>query len=213
MRAFSSYFGLVNLAERVHRIRRRASYRAADAPPQPGSLEAVLRGLKDEGMGPDEVTRALARCRIAPVFTAHPTEAVRRSLLTKGQRIARTLLARLIPGREELPLGESAVAEAQAAGRPVFVDFTAAWCVSCQVNKLGTLSDSRVRDVFAQQDVALFRADFTNRDPVIADALARHGAAGVPLYLVYPPESGDPEVLPPLLTSGIVIRAVNDAVN
>ena len=138
-------------------------------------------------------------------------------LLTLG---ALSVTARLEPvirtvsGQSEwAQWSESAVAEAQAAGRPVFVDFTAAWCVSCQVNKLGTLSDSRVRDVFAQQDVALFRADFTNRDPVIADALARHGAAGVPLYLVYPPESGDPEVLPPLLTSGIVIRAVNDAVN
>lgn len=108
---------------------------------------------------------------------------------------------------------DAAVAEAQAAGRPVFVDFTAAWCVTCQVNKLGALSDGQVKAVFAEQDVALFRADFTNQDPVIADALARYGAAGVPLYLVYPPDGGEPDVLPPLLTSTIVIQAVNDAVN
>jgi thiol:disulfide interchange protein DsbD len=70
-----------------------------------------------------------------------------------------------------------------------------------------------VKAAFADHDVALFRADFTNQDPEIAAALARHGAAGVPLYLVYPAEDGAPEVLPPLLTSGIVIQAVNDAVN
>jgi thiol:disulfide interchange protein DsbD len=118
------------------------------------------------------------------------------------------------PGESEwAQWSDSAVLEAQAAGRPVFVDFTAAWCVTCQVNKLGALSDGQVKAAFADHDVALFRADFTNQDPEIAAALARHGAAGVPLYLVYPAEDGAPEVLPPLLTSGIVIQAVNDAVN
>ncbi|WP_440959173.1 protein-disulfide reductase DsbD family protein [Oceanicaulis sp. LC35] len=123
-------------------------------------------------------------------------------------------VTRTAPGQSEwAQWSDSAVLEAQAAGRPVFVDFTAAWCVSCQVNKLGALSDGQVKAAFAEQNVALFRADFTNRDSVIAEALARHGSAGVPLYLVYPAESGEPEILPPLLTSGIVIRAINDAVN
>ena len=138
-------------------------------------------------------------------------------LLTLG---ALSVTARMEPVSQTSP-GQSAwaewsdraVVEAQAAGRPVFVDFTAAWCVTCQVNKLGALSDGQVKAVFAQQDVALFRADFTNQDPQIAAALDRHGAAGVPLYLVYPPNGGEPEVLPPLLTSGLVIQAVNDAVN
>ncbi len=105
-----------------------------------------------------------------------------------------------------------AIEAARAEGRPVFVDFTAAWCVSCQVNKLVALQDGRVKAAFADHDVALFRADFTNRDDVIAAELARHGAPGVPLYLVYPASGGAPQVLPPILTGPIVIQALQRAV-
>jgi len=104
------------------------------------------------------------------------------------------------------------VEQLQAEGRPVFVDFTAAWCVTCQVNKLGALSDSRVLAAFAEHDVALLRADFTNRDPEIAAELGRWGSAGVPLYLMFPADGGEPDILPPLLTETIVIRSVEDAV-
>lgn len=105
-----------------------------------------------------------------------------------------------------------AVQQAQAEGRPVFVDFTAAWCVTCQVNKVGALADGDVITTFLAHDVALFRADFTSRDPVIADELARHSAPGVPLYLVFPADGSAPEVLPPLLTRSIVIQAVEQSV-
>ncbi len=92
VRAFATYFSAVNLAERVHRIRRRRDYQRAGAAPQPGGLEAVLRGLKAEGVPFDALQDLLARLRVEPVFTAHPTEAVRRVLLEKEREIVRCLL-------------------------------------------------------------------------------------------------------------------------
>ena len=93
MRAFSAYFGAVNMAEQVHRLRRRIAYRR-EGRHQPGGLRAALQALKDEGHGAEEVARALGRIRVEPVFTAHPTEAVRRTLLKKDQRLARLLVDR-----------------------------------------------------------------------------------------------------------------------
>ncbi|HHQ48121.1 MAG TPA: phosphoenolpyruvate carboxylase [Acidobacteria bacterium] len=94
VRAFSAYFALVNMGERVHRIRRRRAY-LKTGKPQPGSLEAVLAGLAERGTALDRVREVLSRLRVEPVFTAHPTEAVRRTILAKEQRIARLLIDRM----------------------------------------------------------------------------------------------------------------------
>jgi thiol:disulfide interchange protein len=72
-----------------------------------------------------------------------------------------------------------------AGGQPVFVDFTAAWCVTCQYNKKTTLSHADVLADFSSKNVALLRADWTRRDPAISAALAQLGRNGVPVYVVY----------------------------
>ena len=72
-----------------------------------------------------------------------------------------------------------------AAGQPVFVDFTAAWCVTCQYNKKTTLANDEVLADFRRRNVALLRADWTRRDPAITAALASLGRNGVPVYVLY----------------------------
>ncbi len=93
VRAFSAWFSAINLAERVHRIRRRRDYQRASGEPQPGGLEAVLRGLRDDGIGIEAIVELLPRMLIEPVFTAHPTEAIRRALLVKERAVVARLIA------------------------------------------------------------------------------------------------------------------------
>ncbi len=93
-RAFSGYFALVNMAERVQRIRRRREYLRSGTP-QPGSLDDVMRRLAASGATPGEVRAVLGKMLVEPVFTAHPTEAIRRTILAKEQRVAALLIDRL----------------------------------------------------------------------------------------------------------------------
>jgi thiol:disulfide interchange protein DsbD len=109
------------------------------------------------------------------------------------------------------PWSPQLVAELQSQKKVIFVDFTARWCATCQVNKRLTLTSAEVKKAFADHDVAFLEADWTNRDPVIAEALAEHDRAGVPLYLVYPAAGGPPAVLPQVLSPGLVAKAVKDA--
>jgi thiol:disulfide interchange protein DsbD len=95
-------------------------------------------------------------------------------------------------------------------GRGVFVDFTATWCVTCQLNKATTLRSRDVQAAFAREDVVLLEADWTNRDDTIARALAEHGRDGVPLYLYYAPGEASPRVLPQILSVRIVLDAIAD---
>ncbi len=117
VRAFAAYFGAINLAERVHRIRRRRDHQRNDEAPQPGGLEAVLGELRAQGVGLDEVRALLPRLSIEPVFTAHPTEVVRRALLDKEHVIVERLVADLDRGRtpDERRADEARIAQALAS--------------------------------------------------------------------------------------------------
>lgn len=109
------------------------------------------------------------------------------------------------------PWSAERLAAARAEGRPVFVNFTAAWCVSCQVNEKVALSTDKVARAFATSNAVYLKGDWTRKDAVIEAELARHGRAGVPLYLVYGAKGGDGVILPQLLTADTVVRALESA--
>ena len=111
-------------------------------------------------------------------------------------------------GVDALTFDPAGIENLRAEGRGVFIDFTAAWCVTCQVNKLTVLSRADVAQAFAAGGTALMVADWTRRDPVITEALAAFGANGVPLYVYYPPQ-GEPVVLAQPLSARAVIEAVS----
>ena len=100
------------------------------------------------------------------------------------------------------------VSELQAEGRSIFVDFTAAWCVTCKVNEKVVLDQERTKKLFQDTNTAFLIADWTNKNDVIAQELAKYGRAGVPLYLVYNQNSVSPEILPQVLTYDVIRDAI-----
>jgi thiol:disulfide interchange protein len=107
------------------------------------------------------------------------------------------------------PYSEQAVDAARAAGHPVFIDFTAAWCLSCQVNERVVLKTAEVESALLKGGVVTMKADWTNDDPAITAKLASVGRAGVPTYVVYPAAVGSAaDVLPELLTKDLVLKAI-----
>ena len=136
VRAFSTYFQVVNIAERVHRIRRRRDYqRAGTQAPQPDGLQAALQQLKSQGVTLQELEHWLPRIDIEPVFTAHPTEAVRRALLEKEQLMVASLVANLD--------GQRTPGEAAADDARFRMALTASWQTTDSSPERPTVDDER----------------------------------------------------------------------
>ncbi|HEY0957527.1 MAG TPA: thioredoxin family protein [Roseateles sp.] len=101
------------------------------------------------------------------------------------------------------------LAELRAQNKPVFVNMTASWCISCLVNERVALSRPEVKDAFAQAGITYLKGDWTREDPAVTAVLKAHGRSGVPLYLYYAPGAAEAQVLPQILTPGLVIEAVS----
>jgi thiol:disulfide interchange protein len=99
---------------------------------------------------------------------------------------------------------EAAVARYRAEGKPLFVYFTADWCLTCKANEAAAIEREAVRDAFAKAGVKVLVGDWTNGDPAITRFLESRGRAGVPLYLWYEPGQAEPEELPQILTPGML---------
>jgi thiol:disulfide interchange protein/DsbC/DsbD-like thiol-disulfide interchange protein len=110
------------------------------------------------------------------------------------------------------PFSQKALDDLLAAGEPVFVDFTADWCISCKFNERTAIDVPAVREAFSKNRVVPMKADWTNANPEITAALKRFGRVGVPFYVLYPRGgSGQPIILPEILTQSIVLDALSKA--
>ena len=178
VRAFAAYFGTTNLAERVHRIRRRRDYEREVSIPQPGGLEAVLTELRDAGIDYDAFAALLQRLSIEPVFTAHPTEAVRRVLLEKEREVVTRLVSDI--DRTHTP------PERHTDLERIRQALSAAWQTSESPHISPTVADERAHVGFYLGDV-LYRVL-----PVFHEVFA------AAIQSVY----GKQPVLPPLLRFG-----------
>ncbi|HSY08648.1 MAG TPA: phosphoenolpyruvate carboxylase [Steroidobacteraceae bacterium] len=141
VRAFSAWFQVVNIAEKVHRIRRRRQYFLKEsARPQPGGVEDALGALKERGASFDEVFALIGSLRIEPVFMAHPTESTRRTMLRKRQRITQLLLDRLDP--------TLAPNEMRSIAGRLRTELTSAWQTEDHPREKLTVSDEREHVLF-----------------------------------------------------------------
>jgi thiol:disulfide interchange protein len=105
------------------------------------------------------------------------------------------------------PFTAARLAALEAAGKPVFVNLTADWCVTCLINERVALDSAGVRHAFAARGIVALKGDWTSRNPEITALLQQYGRSGVPLYLLYGGK-GDPVILPQILTASTVLDAL-----
>lgn len=177
-------------------------------------VAALLLALGLWLMGINQARRAEGGTAIVSAIAA--TLAIVSAIGLTGAALS---MARSEPGPASAPAGElasqpwsaQAVAAAQAEGRPVLVNFTADWCVTCKINERTSLNAPAVAEALAATRAVYLVGDWTRRDDAITRELERHGRSGVPLYLVYGPTPAEPRILPQLLTPGVVADALESA--
>jgi thiol:disulfide interchange protein/DsbC/DsbD-like thiol-disulfide interchange protein len=129
-----------------------------------------------------------------------------------GQKFRATKTASSLTTGDWIPFSPERVQSELAAGRTVFVDFTAAWCITCKFNEASVLESTAVKSAFERFGVVKMKADWTNADPVITKTLKQFGRVGVPLYVLYPAATpNQPIVLPELLTQSLVLNHLQSA--
>ena len=104
------------------------------------------------------------------------------------------------------PFTPERLAEELKQGHSVFVDFTAAWCLTCKFNEASVLESSAVRTAFQRHGVVKIKADWTNADPAITKILKQFGRPGVPMYVLYPGKDAEPILFPELLTQSLILE-------
>jgi thiol:disulfide interchange protein DsbD len=161
--------------------------------------EFVQRGRKRKGLGMAACAAVLA---VSYFLLMEKQLRWRDPVPVRGTEIARTSAG----GIAWQTWSPEAVEKARAEGHPVFVDFTADWCLTCKVNEQVAIERPEVRDAFAKAGVIVLRGDWTRRDPAITRYLTAQGAAGVPLYVWYPAGGGAPQQLPQVLTPNSLVN-------
>jgi thiol:disulfide interchange protein DsbD len=114
-----------------------------------------------------------------------------------------------LPSGPHEPWSAARLETLRAEGRPVFVNLTAAWCISCKVNELVALDTEAVQAAFTAAGITQLVGDWTRGDAAITALLRAHGREGVPLYLFYPAQGGPPAILPQILTEGMLLRTIS----
>ena len=177
-----------------------------------GALAAfgATKALEQADLAPDDRTKHV-RWAMTAVAAALAV-----LFVTQGARVTPTLAAQPTApftdrnGLTWLPWSDAQVASQRAAGRPVFLDFTADWCLTCKVNERVTFADADVKKRLGDGHVALVRADWTTRDSTIGRAVASFGRSGIPLYVLFPADVTKPGVvLPEVLTPSILMAALD----
>jgi thiol:disulfide interchange protein DsbD len=112
-------------------------------------------------------------------------------------------------GPEWQPFSQERLAALRAQGKPVFINFSAAWCITCLTNERVALKSSRLAKAFEENGIVYLKADWTNRNPKITAVLSSFGRTGVPLYVYYPPKADKLVILPQILTEAIILEYLN----